>query len=234
MKKFFIIFLLLLSCTNPEIGKNKFNYYLKDANSYFENGNYFESLKYYKICLKYHKPKDGNFYYKLAFSYDKGEKNYKKAKKYYLKALKYLNTQRDLKKIAACYFNLGVIALKESKIDEKENYFASAYSLLKKIEEMDKADGLDYFRLGYYFLDKKEFDTAIYYFEKSIEKLEKESPKHFYHSGAYFNIGKIYWDNQNYKDASIYWKKALELEPTNSYFREWYENSLKYLEHKSF
>lgn len=227
MKKFFILFILLaLSCTTDKSKLEKYNNLINQANKFYSENLYLQALDYYKKAEKLSKIKDGVILYNIAFCYDKGEKNIKKAKKYYLKSLKYLKTDSDLNLIAASYFNLAIISEKELDFSKKYDYMASAYSILNKLETMNKANGLDYFRLAYYYMERKEFEIAIKYYEKSIEKLEKENPSHFYHAGAYFNIGKIYWDFNNYKKASQYWKKALELEPSNQYYLEWYNKSL--------
>lgn len=161
-------------------------------------------------------------------------KYFNKAKKYYLKALKFLDTNKNIHHVAATYFNLGVVYLnlgsitKEQKYFEKKyDYFISAYSLLTKIEEMGKANGLDLFRLAYYYMDNKEDILAIEYYKRAIKKLKVENPEHFYYSGAYFNIGLIYWNKNEIDKTLYYWKKALEIDPDNSLYNEYYTKALE-------
>lgn len=191
----------------------------------YNDSDYVSALPYFLKAEKI-APKDGLLLYKIAFCYDKGEKDLVNAKKYYERSLKFLKTNDHISEMAGAYFNLGVIAQRKDNFEEKYNHFAAAYSLLSKIEEMGKASGIDFFRLGYYAMDSKQYDLSIKYFKKAIHALSVENPNHFYHAGAYFNIGKIYWDNNDIKQALSYWKKALDLEPDNAMYKEWYDKAL--------
>jgi len=221
--------------------------YLKALNFYLkaEKIDSKDGLLLYKLGFCYYdKAKKKLFEAKRYYYEDNEEKSkqcvkdslkyFNKAKKYYLKALKFLDTNKNIHYVAATYFNLGVIYLnlgsitkKQKYFEKKYDYFISAYSLLTKIEEMGKANGLDLFRLAYYYMDNKEDEMAIEYYKKAIEKLKIENPYHFYYSGAYFNIGLIYWNKNEINKTLYYWKKALEIDPDNSLYNEFYTKALE-------
>ncbi len=226
----FLIPIYIISCgiftEDKETKQREFQNYMIQGDALYNNNDYTKALAYY-IKAEDINSKNGNLLYRIGFCYDKGEKDLSKAEKYYLKSLKYLDINMDIHLVAATYFNLGVIAMKRGDNEKKYENFISAYSLLTKLEDMGKADGLDYFRLGYYYMDKKDEPNAIKYFLKAIEDLKNKNPKHFYYSGAYFNIGIIYWNRKEIKTTLKYWKKALDIDPENQLYLEWYNKALE-------
>ncbi len=227
------LILFNLSCfkSKEEIARDKkeANSLIKHADKLFFENKFVEALSIYDESLKIYDFKDGIIYYKLAFCYDKGVKDYKKAEKYYDKSIETLSLQLDktkVKYLAADYFNLGIIALKQGDVAKKNKYFAKAIPLLKEILNNGNADGLDLFRIGYYYFDLQNYDEAIKYFLKAAKALKKENPFHFYYAGAYFNIGIIYWKQEDINTALYYWKLALKIEPNNETYKEWYNKAL--------
>ncbi len=230
---FLLILLISNSCfkSKEEIEKDKIEAasFIKEANKLFFENKYQKALNLYLKAINIYDFKKGEIYYKIGFSYDKGNNNLEKAEKYYKKALKLFknsSSPSNIKYIAAIYFNLGIIAAKRNKIEEKKNYLYHSFQLLKKILKSGDASGLDIFRIAYYYMDIGDNEKAIKYFLKAASLLKKENPFHFYYSGAYFNIGIIYWKKEDINTALYYWKKALNISPDNKLYNEWYNKAL--------
>ncbi|MCW4572637.1 TPR repeat-containing protein [Venenivibrio stagnispumantis] len=121
------------------------------------------------------------------------------------------------------YNELGILYLKEGKIDKaKEN-------LLKAIK-LDPDYAESYNNLGVLYFNLKDYENAIKFFNEAIKR-DPDLEKAYYNlANTYFELGKIYKNREYFTKAIQNYQKAIKLNPNNKYAYYNLANSYFYIE----
>lgn len=137
----------------------------------------------------------------------KGE--YNKALRFYLKVLELAKEKKDIKRIAKCYNNIGIVYDQLGFYEKALDFYFKA---LKIKEELHDEKGIYFSRLNiaivYY--DLREYDKSLEYNAQVLTAAKKAKDEDI-ESRVYQNMGNNYSDMGRYALGRNYYDKAIEM-----------------------
>jgi signal transduction histidine kinase/tetratricopeptide (TPR) repeat protein len=135
--------------------------------------------------------------------------NYQEALNNNLIALGFFEQVNNLKGIASCLNNIGIIYEAQNDYDKAIDYFNMALKVSSETDD-SSTKAAAYNNLGLCFEAKKDYLTAMDYYLKSMAINEEQDNK-IGVSIALHNIGGIYKIRQKYPKALEYFNRSLEI-----------------------
>ncbi|NPD44955.1 tetratricopeptide repeat-containing sensor histidine kinase [Lentimicrobium sp. S6] len=178
--------------------------------TYFEIGNYPQSLKYLQVSLDYLQGSDnfmsiGGNYNTMGNIYRKMKEPYKEEQAY-LNAIRFLEQIPENHQLGMTYNNLAEVYLNDKKTDLGFEYLEKAKACYQSIEyELGMCSYYSVLSLFYLMHDKPDYNKVIEYSSKSIKIAEKHNDYRQFSDASYF-LGQAFYYQKNYSSA----QKVLE------------------------
>jgi tetratricopeptide (TPR) repeat protein len=139
--------------------------------------------------------------------------NLQKALIYYHEILKKAQYIGDLKRIASCLNNMGIVYSEKGDLDTALEYYENALKIDRDIGySQGEANVLD--NMGIVYSEKGDLDTALEYYEKAL-KIDRDTGYNEGEAIDYRNIAAVYRKKGDLEKAGTYEKKADRLERVN-------------------
>jgi serine phosphatase RsbU (regulator of sigma subunit)/uncharacterized protein HemY len=177
-----------------------------------KQGNYEESIPYYKKALKYYKIINDeknivSLYNNIGNSY-KGLGEYSPAAEHYIEALKLSEEYEDLDGMAKAYNNLGNLSKRQNKLETALGYLQKSLDIRK---QQNDSSGMasTLHNLGNLYKSLDRFDDAIEAYTQSLSLRGEESA--YERSKTYGAIGNYYMQKKAYDQAIEYQQKSVDM-----------------------
>ncbi|MFH2142935.1 MAG: DUF2225 domain-containing protein [Bacteroidota bacterium] len=199
---------------------NKYNYFYKKGNEYYNISQFDSALIFYKTALQNcdqsnNKDEYANIISSIGNVYEDLSK-YQKALEYYQNALNlYKESNSDESTVtnkigmSNALNQIGNVYYRWSDYENALKFYEEG---LKIKEEINDLEGLpsSYNNIGNIYFSWSKYNKALEYYLKALKIKEKQSEK-VELANYMINIGSAYLSLENFDNAQQYYKKALEL-----------------------